>query len=193
MAGTHLIYYQDATFYDWSFLLVEHITLKSLDLVPSFEAEHHAAMKGYSLHRYHSNTISKTCFLYLSTRFFFFFQLRSSTYYQQLRLFLYTLQQTTHSFVSLFSWLSLSDNEQRRRRLHSTLYTLPLAMVAMSLYNYDLEITKIAGYTFESPKLLEGVDNVAIAYGQRYESTLFSRVYFPHISCLTFSVLQNQG
>ncbi|KAI9497057.1 hypothetical protein BDB00DRAFT_868895 [Zychaea mexicana] len=40
-------------------------------------------------------------------------------------------------------------------------------MVAMNLYNYDLEITQINGYTFETPKLLEGVDNVAIAYGQR--------------------------
>ena len=40
-------------------------------------------------------------------------------------------------------------------------------MVAMNLYNYDLEFTKLNGYTFETPKLLEGVDNVAIAYGQR--------------------------
>ncbi|KAI8141207.1 hypothetical protein BJV82DRAFT_518864 [Fennellomyces sp. T-0311] len=42
----------------------------------------------------------------------------------------------------------------------------------MNLYSYDLEITKINGYTFEPPKLLEGVDNVAIAYGQRNRDRL---------------------
>ncbi|KAI7851131.1 hypothetical protein BDC45DRAFT_572219 [Circinella umbellata] len=45
-------------------------------------------------------------------------------------------------------------------------------MVAMNLYNYDLEFTKLNGYTFETPKLLEGVDNVAIAYGQRNRDRL---------------------
>lgn len=64
-------------------------------------------------------------------------------------------------------------------------------MVAMSLYNYDLEITKIAGYTFESPKLLEGVDNVAIAYGQRYDACLYCEIRVSSPGSNNISVLQN--
>lgn len=41
-------------------------------------------------------------------------------------------------------------------------------MVAKSP-NYDHEISKINGYTFQQPQLLSGVDNVAVAYGQRFE------------------------
>ncbi|KAI9321578.1 hypothetical protein BX666DRAFT_1850739 [Dichotomocladium elegans] len=57
-------------------------------------------------------------------------------------------------------------------------------MVATTLYSYDLEITKIVGYTFEVPKLLEGVDNVAIAYGQR------NRDKIPVVAKLSYHTVQ---
>jgi hypothetical protein len=38
----------------------------------------------------------------------------------------------------------------------------------VSFNKQDMEIiTKLTGYTFDTPTILEGTDNVAIAYGQR--------------------------
>jgi hypothetical protein len=50
---------------------------------------------------------------------------------------------------------------------------LKLVNVQQSLMNHfhstDLEATiKVTGYHFDTPALLEGIDNVAIAHGVRY-------------------------
>ena len=58
-------------------------------------------------------------------------------------------------FLLFFSLFFLYIYEKRHKE-----------MVAFNKQDMEI-ITKLTGYTFDTPTILEGTDNVAIAYGQR--------------------------